>query len=106
MQASIGITKHIGGLEATNELLALCHLHEAREVLNVGCGIGVGSAYIARKYGCHVVGVDISEKMIAWSQRRAAEEGVADRVELRIADVRDLPFGARSIRCRRLANPC
>ena len=94
MQASIGITKHIGGLEATNELLALCHIHEAREVLNVGCGIGVGPAYIARKYNCRVVGVDISEKMIEWSQRRAAEEGVADRVEFHAANVLDLPFAS------------
>ncbi|HUW95486.1 MAG TPA: class I SAM-dependent methyltransferase [Anaerolineae bacterium] len=92
MQAHIGITKHTGGLEATNELLGLCHVEDAREVLNVGCGIGVASAYIARKYGCHVVGVDISEKMIEWSRRRAREERVEAKVEFRTADVLDLPF--------------
>jgi len=64
MQAEVGVTKHIGGFEATNELLSLCHVEDAREVLNVGCGIGVGSTTIAKKYDCHVVGVDISEKMI------------------------------------------
>jgi len=94
MQAYVGITKHIGGFEATNELLSLCHIEDAREVLNVGCGIGVGSAYIARKYGCHVVGVDISEKMIEWSRRRAREERVEAKVEFRTADVLDLPFQA------------
>lgn len=94
MQAAVGITKHIGGLEATDELQALCHFQDAREVLNVGCGIGVGPAHIARKYNCRVVGVDISEKMLEWAQRRAAEEGVADRVEFRAADVLDLPFAA------------
>lgn len=94
MQGSLGISKHSGGFEATNELLSLCHIGEAREVLNVGCGIGVGSAYIARTYGCHVVGVDISEKMIAWSRRRAAEERVEAKVEFRRADVLDLPFEA------------
>src|SRR5512136_2194842 len=94
MQAAVGVTKHIGGFEATNELLSLCHIEEAREVLNVGCGIGVGPAYIAKKYGCHVVGVDISEKMIQWSRRRAHEERVEDKVEFRVADVLDLPFEA------------
>ncbi|MBU0494206.1 MAG: hypothetical protein KKA73_08825 [Chloroflexi bacterium] len=60
MQAQVGITKHMGGFEATDELLALCHVEDAREVLYVGCGIGVGAtAYVARKYGCRVVGVDI-----------------------------------------------
>jgi len=92
MQAVVGVTKHIGGFEATNELLTRCHIETAREVLNVGCGIGVGSAYVARKFGCHVVGVDISEKMIQWSRQRAREEGVEPRVELRAADVLDLPF--------------
>ena len=94
MQAQVGVTKHTGGFEATNELLALCHIEQAHEVLNVGCGIGVGPVYIARKYGCHVVGVDISEKMIEWSCQRAAEERVVDKVEFRIADVLELPFEA------------
>ncbi|MGA9348862.1 MAG: class I SAM-dependent methyltransferase [Anaerolineae bacterium] len=94
MQAYVGITKHIGGFEATNELLSLCHIGDAREVLNVGCGIGVGSAYIAKKYGCHVVGMDISEKMIEWSRRRAREDRVEAKVEFRTADVLDLAFEA------------
>jgi len=94
MQAYVGITKHNGGFEATNELLSLCHIEDAREVLNVGCGIGVCSAYVARKYGCHVVGVDISEKMVEWSRRRAREERVEDKVEFRVADVLELPFEA------------
>ena len=93
-QAQVGITKHNGGLEATNELLSLCHIENAHEVLNVGCGIGVGVAYIAKKYGCRVVGVDISEKMIEWSRKRAQEEHVEARVEFRTADVLALPFEA------------
>jgi arsenite methyltransferase len=83
-----------GGFGATNELLALCHIKNAQEVLDVGCAIGVGPAYMAKTYGCRVVGVDISERMIEWSRQRAKQEGVEDRVELRIADVLDLPFEA------------
>ncbi len=92
MQAYVGITKHIGGRAATDELLTLCHVTQAREVLVVGCGIGVSCAYIAKKHGCRVVGVDISEKMIAWSHKRAHEERVESKVEFRVADVLDLPF--------------
>src|SRR5512139_985448 len=93
-QATVGVTKHNGGFAATDELLALCHVQDARQVLNVGCGIGVGSVYIAKKYGCRVVGVDISDKMIEWSRLRAKEEKVEDKVEFRVADVLDLPFEA------------
>src|SRR5512136_2807877 len=92
MQADVGVTKHIGGFEATNELLSLCHIEAARQVLNVGCGIGVGSAYVAKKYECHVVGVDISERMIEWSRQRAREEKIETKVEFRTADVSALPF--------------
>jgi len=94
MQAYVGITKHVGGIEATGELLSLCHIEDAREALNVGCGIGVGSTYVARKCNCHVVGVDLSEKMIEWSRQRAREERVEAKVEFRTADVLDLPFEA------------
>jgi arsenite methyltransferase len=94
MQAYVGVTKHVGGIEATDEILSLCHIEDAHEVLNVGCGIGVGSARIAKKYNCRVVGVDISEQMIEWSHRRAREERVEVKVEFRTADVLDLPLEA------------
>lgn len=94
MQAHVGITKHVGGIEATDELLAQCHIADAREVLNVGCGMGATSAYIAKKHGCHVVGVDISEEMIEWSRLRARQERVESKVELRVADILELPFEA------------
>jgi len=71
VQAEVGISKHLGGFKATDELLALCRVEQAGEVLSAGCGIGVGPAYIARKYGCRVVGVDLSLKMIAWCHVRA-----------------------------------
>jgi len=92
MQAYVGITKHIGGYEATNELLSLCHIEDAREVLDAGCGIGVGPAYLAGKFKCRVVGVDTSEKMIEWARRRAREEGIEDKVEFHAADILRLPF--------------
>jgi SAM-dependent methyltransferase len=92
MQARIGISVHLGGLSATRRLLSLCHVAEASEVLDTGCGIGIGPAYVARTYGCRVVGVDLSAQMIDWARRRAREEGVEDRVTFAVADVLALPF--------------
>jgi SAM-dependent methyltransferase len=91
-QADVGITKHTGGLTATRDLLELCHVDGASEVLEVGCGIGVGVANLARDHGCVVVGVDRSEKMIDWARRRAREHGVDDRIELHVAGATGLPF--------------
>ena len=90
--AEVGLTKHIGGVEATEEMVKLCHIGKVSYVLDVGCGAGVTPSFLAKKYGCKVVGVDISEGMIQKSQERAEREGVADRVEFRVADAQDLPF--------------
>ena len=90
--AEVGFTKHIGGVKATEEMVELCHIGEGSYVLDVGCGAGVTPSFIAKKYGCKVVGVDILEGMIQKSKERTEREGIADRVEFRVADAQDLPF--------------
>jgi len=82
----------MGGFEATEELIELCHIDRDKYVLDVGCGVGITPCHIAKRYSCRVVGVDIREKMIDCSNKRAKKEGVEDRVEFRVADVQDLPF--------------
>lgn len=90
--AQVGLTKHIGGLDATQALVQLCHIGEGSYVLDVGCGVGVTPCYLAKKFGCRVVGVEILEKMVERSRERAAKEKLADMVEFRVADAQDLPF--------------
>lgn len=92
MQAEIGVTKHLGGTDATDTLLTLCHAGPDQRILDVGCGIGAGPSRVATRYGCRVTGVDVSERMVAWARRRAREDGVTDRVTIALADVRNLPF--------------
>lgn len=95
LQAYVGTTKHMGGLKATKELIELCYINEDKYVLDVGCGAGATPSYIAKRHGCRIVGVDIFEGMIAWSNERAKREGVEDRVEFRVADAQNLPFEDR-----------
>ena len=90
--ASMGITKHMGSMKATEELIELCHIGEGKHVLDVGCGVGATPCYLAKRYNCRVVGVDLLEKMVEQSRERARLLGVEDRVEFKVADARDLPF--------------
>ena len=90
--AEVGLTKHIGAVEATEALIELCHIGQSKYVLDVGCGVGVTPCFIAKKYGCRVAGVDISEGMVEKSKERAKREKVAGQVEFRVADAQDLPF--------------
>lgn len=92
LQAYWGATKHMGGLKATKELIELCHIDGEAQVLDVGCGVGATPCYIAKTHGCRVIGVDIPERMINRVHERARREGVADRVELCVADAQSLPF--------------
>ena len=90
--AEVGLTKHMGGVGATEELIELCHIGEGKYILDVGCGAGVTPCFIAKRCGCRVVGVDILEGMVERSRERAQKEGLSDRVEFRVADAQDLPF--------------
>ena len=92
LQASWGLTKHMGGLEATKKLIEACHIDKDSYVLDVGCGVGITACYLAKEYGCKVVGVDLSEMMVKRSNERAKRKGVEGRVEFRVADAQNLPF--------------
>jgi len=92
IQAEVGISKHHGGYQATDSLHQRCHLEDADEVLEVGCGIGVGAVYIAKKYNCRVEAVDISDKMLSWARKRAEKEGVTNLVHFKNANILDLPY--------------
>ncbi len=92
--ADVGFRRyfHFGGLEATSELIESCHIDQDKYVLDVGCASGKTACYLAKHYGCRVVGVDILERMIERANERARAEGVEDRVSFRAADAQDLPF--------------
>ena len=90
--AYVGLTKHLGGVAATDDLLELCHVGKDKYVLDVGCGVGVTPCYIANGHGCRVVGVDINGEMIERSRERASRENLTDLVTFRVADAQDLPF--------------
>ena len=90
--AEVGLTKHFGGLVGTQKLLELCHIRPDSYILDVGCGAGVTPCFLAKHYGCRVVGVDIRARMVERAEERARREGCADRAEFRAADAQDLPF--------------
>ena len=83
---------HLGGRAATRQLLDMCHLDASSYVLDVGCGAGNTACVIAEQYGARVMGIDMSEAMIAKAEERARRRGVEDLVEFQAADVFDLPF--------------
>jgi cyclopropane-fatty-acyl-phospholipid synthase len=65
-------------------------LGDGDRLLDVGCGWGSFAVHAAREHGAHVTGITLSEPQAERARRRAEEEGVADRVDIRVMDYRDL----------------
>jgi cyclopropane-fatty-acyl-phospholipid synthase len=59
-------------------------------ILDVGCGWGGFPLWAATRHGASVVGITLSPPQAEKARQRAEEAGVADRVEIRVMDYRDL----------------
>ena len=65
-------------------------LQPGERVLDVGCGWGSFVIHAAQRHGIQAVGITLSEPQAEEARRRVAAAGVADRVEIRVQDYREL----------------
>ncbi|MEU1252185.1 class I SAM-dependent methyltransferase [Streptomyces chartreusis] len=68
-------------------------LKPGMRLLDVGCGWGSMAMHAAREYGVSVVGITLSQEQAAYARKRVADEGLTDRVEIRVQDYRDVGDG-------------
>ena len=65
-------------------------LRRDHHVLEIGCGWGGFAEYAAREIGAKVTGVTISPAQCEFARRRVFEAGLAERVDIRLVDYRDI----------------
>ena len=65
-------------------------LSEGDRVLDVGCGWGSFAIHAAGRYGASVVGITLSHSQAELARQRVADAGLSDRIEIRLADYREL----------------
>jgi cyclopropane-fatty-acyl-phospholipid synthase len=65
-------------------------LKEGDRVVDIGSGWGSFAIWAAKNYGARVVGITLSAPQAEGAWARAEEAGVADRVDFRVMDYRDL----------------
>ncbi|MFE9442448.1 class I SAM-dependent methyltransferase [Streptomyces sp. NPDC006602] len=87
-----------GTLEAAqrDKLELICRklgLTPGQRLLDVGCGWGSMAIHAAREHGVSVVGITLSREQAAYARKRVADEGLTDRVEIRVQDYRDVTDG-------------
>ncbi len=80
----------------TGKLDLICRklrLAPGQRLLDVGCGWGGLVIYAAENYGVDAVGITLSEQQFELACQRVKEAGLADRVEIRRQDYRDVVDG-------------
>jgi tocopherol O-methyltransferase len=73
------------------------------KILDVGCGFGGSSVYLAKKYGAEATGITISPIQVGMAQKAAAADGVnakfilMDAEEMRFEETFDVVWSVESI---------
>ena len=83
---------HIRGRAATLELARVANVDSTKRVLDVGSGIGGTSRCLAREFGCHVTGIDLTDEYCRAAAMLSARIGLAELVDYRQGDATSLPF--------------
>ncbi len=88
----LGDSFHPGGLKLTQRLGELLALTPTHRVLDVASGKGESAIFLARHFGCEVVGVDFGRDNVAHSTAQAASAGLSHRVTFQHGDAERLDF--------------
>ncbi|MBO0992185.1 class I SAM-dependent methyltransferase [Bacillus sp. SD088] len=81
---------HPGGFYLTKRLLENIKLTKEMKVLDIGCGMGQTTLYIAETIGCQVVAVDKHPEMIHHLRQHAGVQALP--IDIIEADIEELPF--------------
>jgi SAM-dependent methyltransferase len=83
---------HIRGRAATLELARSARVDSTKRVLDVGSGVGGTSRCLAREFGCHVTGIDLTDEYCRAASLLSDRIGLAEFVDYRQGDATALPF--------------
>jgi demethylmenaquinone methyltransferase/2-methoxy-6-polyprenyl-1,4-benzoquinol methylase len=72
----------------------LLQLPQASRGLDVGCGIGLHTGFLAEAVGPsgHVTGLDVNSDFLSHAEKAAEKEGLSSRVSFRQGDIYAIPY--------------
>ncbi len=83
-------------IDLIEEILSWSGVEQAENILDVGCGIGGSSLYLAAKLGAKATGITLSPVQAKRANQRARELGFAARTNFQVADAQEMPFADNS----------
>ncbi len=87
---------HIGGRQASIDFLDQLRLSEHHHVLDVGCGLGGTSRFVASRYGARVSGIDLTSEYVSTGEKLCSWVGLSGRITLHQGSALDMPFDSGS----------
>ncbi|MGA2403885.1 MAG: methyltransferase domain-containing protein [Syntrophobacteraceae bacterium] len=91
-ESEFGDCLHYGGMANTDLLANGTGLKSGMHILETCPYVGNSSRYFAKKYGCKVTGVDITEKNVARARENVKRANLEDQINIVLGDVQDLKF--------------
>jgi len=87
---------HIGGAEATADLVGQLEIDVNTDLLDIGCGIGGTARLVAARHGCRVTGIDLTPEYVDCARALSAAAGLGQTVSFEEASATELPFADHS----------
>jgi SAM-dependent methyltransferase len=88
---------HTGGALATERMAGLLAPGAGDTVLDAGSGLGGPARYLADRFGCRVIGIDLTPVFVDVGRLLNARTGLDERVDLRVGDITDLDLPDASV---------
>ncbi|WP_326541553.1 class I SAM-dependent methyltransferase [Pseudorhodoferax sp.] len=83
--------------ETVTRMLQMVEVKPSDRVFDLGSGDGKIAIAAAREFGARATGLEYNPDMVTFSQRRAQEAGVADKVQFRQADIFQSDFSSATV---------
>jgi ubiquinone/menaquinone biosynthesis C-methylase UbiE len=83
---------HIGGRTATEHLVQQLGFGASDILLDIGCGLGGASRFIAKNYGNSVTGIDLTDDFVSVGNTLTNWVGLDQSVSLRQGSALSMPF--------------
>ncbi len=90
------INRRQAQIDLIEELLSWGKIDKAEKIVDVGCGIGGSTLYLAQKYQAKAQGITLSLQQAKRATERAKEAGLAERVSFQVANALEMPFADNS----------
>lgn len=83
-------------IDLIEEFLAWGGVQRASNIVDIGCGIGGSSLYLAEKFNARATGITLSPVQAARATERASAAGLSDHTQFLVADAQQMPFADNS----------